>query len=175
MESHRKLELLPHHRALIRIAISNGPFNVPNQSWLVEVVQVQRVEKLDSMPLGPRTRILLLTNLFASEFYEMFRLWFKGCRAPYGLGSLVLLIYLKAYRKFWNGYFLTQLIQNACFKIENILPFTVTSPFPQPWFLTHPWAMSLFWFLLLLWTFYPLWNNAFLISTLILSKFQTGK
>lgn len=32
----------------------NGPFSLPNQSWLVGVVQVQRAEKLDSMLLVPR-------------------------------------------------------------------------------------------------------------------------
>lgn len=130
MESHRRLELLPHHRALIRIALSNGPFSIPNQSILGEVVQVQRIEKLDSMTLGPRTTTLLFINLFASDCYELALLWFKGCKAFHVLGSLVLLSHSMPYRKFWNGDFVTAnrtcLFQN----IEHMTP--SPSPYPAP-------------------------------------------
>lgn len=143
MESHRRLEPLPYHRALIRIAISNGPFSIPNQSWLVEVVQVQRIEKLDSMPLGPRTTTLLFTNLFASECYELALLWFKGCKALHVLGSLVLLSHRMPYRKFWNGDFVTANLKCLFQNIKYITPFLSPYPVPQPWPSTHPWSMSL--------------------------------
>lgn len=144
MESPRRRELLPHHTALIRIAISNGPFSVPNQSWLVGVVQVQRVEKLDSMPLGPRTRTLLFANLFAWVLWAD-RLRFKRCKALHGLGSLVLLSHFKPHRKFWNNFFFNS--ANAKCPSQNIKHINPHChlklyPSPDPQLTPEPWIFS---------------------------------
>lgn len=130
MESHRELEQMPQ-----------GINQQSHQEWPLQPTKSVMISRGGSSSkgwevrqhaLGPKTRRLLFTNLFPSEFMSWIQQDWRYEKPSVGNGACP--VWSSLSRKFWSGYmfFLTQQSENAlCCKIYHF--FLSSHCAPHPW------------------------------------------